>query len=210
MNRPAPARGDWVGPWFDSPRFATLRHRRPLERIGKSMDRTSRRDLLRLGSASLACPLLSLLQAGCKPQSSGALGEVGSAGVNTTETESGVSMKIQYLELVTPEVDATCGTYQQLYGLKFGDPELALGNARTAELPSGGLLGVRAPLRADEQPVVRPYFLVDDIEASVAEAEAAGAQIALPPMPLPGHGTCAIFVQGGNEHGLWQLEKTVS
>ncbi|MEM1422773.1 MAG: hydroxylase, partial [Planctomycetota bacterium] len=77
--------------------------------------------------------------------------------------------------------------------------------ARTAELPTGGLLGVRAPLRGTEEPIVRPYFLVDDIEAAVAEAVGAGAKIALPPMELPGHGTCAIFIQGGAEHGLWQL-----
>jgi predicted enzyme related to lactoylglutathione lyase len=51
---------------------------------------------------------------------------------------------------------------------------------------------------------VRPYWLVEDIEAAVAAAEEAGAQIALPPMELPGHGRCAIYFAGGVEHGLWQ------
>ncbi|MEM1304674.1 MAG: hydroxylase, partial [Planctomycetota bacterium] len=69
-------------------------------------------------------------------------------------------MKVQYLEIVSPEVDAICTTYEQLHGVQFGEPDAALGNARTASLPSGGLLGVRAPLRDTEQPVVRPYFLV--------------------------------------------------
>jgi len=36
-------------------------------------------------------------------------------------------------------------------------------------------------------------------------AAGAGAKIALPPMELPGHGTCAIFIQGGVERGRWQL-----
>ena len=30
------------------------------------------------------------------------------------------------------------------------------------------------------------------------------AEIAHPPMELPGHGTFAIYLQGGIHHGLWQ------
>ncbi len=114
-------------------------------------------------------------------------------------------MKIQYLEIVTPDVDAVCQTYSQVHGVTFGEPDPNLGRARTAKLASGGMLGVRAPLRDTEEPVVRPYILVEDIQAAVAIAANAGAKIALPPMDLPGHGTCAIFIQGGIESGLWQL-----
>lgn len=46
--------------------------------------------------------------------------------------------------------------------------------------------------------------LVDDINAAVEAAEKAGAMIALPPMEIPGHGTCAIYILGGVDHGLWQ------
>jgi predicted enzyme related to lactoylglutathione lyase len=56
-----------------------------------------------------------------------------------------------------------------------------------------------------EKPVVRPYILVDDIEAAVAAAAKSGAEIAVPPMKLPGHGTCAIVYQSGIESGLWQV-----
>ncbi len=68
-----------------------------------------------------------------------------------------------------------------------------------------GMLGIRGPLRDDETPVVSPCMLVEDIAASVAAAADAGAVIALPPMELPGHGKCAIVVQGGIDFGLWQL-----
>ena len=71
--------------------------------------------------------------------------------------------------------------------------------------PGGGLVGVRAPMRETEEPVVRPYWLVDDIEAAVAAAVKAGGEIAHPPMEIPGHGTFAIYIQGGIHHGLWQL-----
>ncbi len=66
-------------------------------------------------------------------------------------------MKTQYLEIVTPEVDATCATLEKLHGVSFSAPE------------------------------------------------AAGGEIAHPPMEIPGHGRFAIFIQGGIHHGLWQV-----
>jgi predicted enzyme related to lactoylglutathione lyase len=113
--------------------------------------------------------------------------------------------RVHYLEIVTPDVDAVVAGYEAANGLEFGEPDAGLGGARTAPLPGGGLVGVRAPLRSNEEPVVRPYWLVDDIEAAVAAAEAAGAQIAHPPLLIPGHGTFAIYFLGGVQHGLWQV-----
>jgi len=114
-------------------------------------------------------------------------------------------MKVQYLEIVTKEVDAVCAAYASSLSLQFGKPDPGLGGARTASLADGGLVGVRAPLRTNEDPVVRPYWLVADIEAAVAAVVQAGGTIAVPPMEIPGHGTFAIYLQGGNDHGLWQL-----
>ena len=114
-------------------------------------------------------------------------------------------MQIQYLEIVTPDVDAVCQTYSISYGVTFSDADPNLGGARTAKLAGGGVVGVRRPLRDTENPVVRPYVLVDNIQTSVDAAAEAGAQVALPPMEIPRHGTCAIVIQGGIESGLWQL-----
>src|SRR5688572_9321031 len=113
-------------------------------------------------------------------------------------------MQIYYLEIVTRDVDTVCAVYAAANRLKFGEADAALGNARTAALSGGGLVGVRAPLRESEEPVVRPYWLVDDIESAVAAAAKAGAKVVLPPMKIPGHGTCAIYIEGEVEHGLWQ------
>lgn len=112
---------------------------------------------------------------------------------------------IQYLEIVTPEVDATCALLERVHGVSFGDPVPAFGNARTAPLNGGGQIGVRAPMRDDESPVVRPYLRVDDIEGAVEAARAAGTQVAIPPMEMPGHGKFSIYLQGGIDHGLWKL-----
>lgn len=113
-------------------------------------------------------------------------------------------MKIQYLEIVTEDVDAIVAAYSSALGVEFSEPDDGLGGARTASLAGGGLVGVRAPLREDEDPVVRPYWLVPDVDAALAAAVQAGGQTAHPPLEIPGHGTFAIYHQAGNDHGLWR------
>ena len=113
-------------------------------------------------------------------------------------------MQVEYLEIVAADVDAVCASYEKIYGVTFGAPEPGLGNARTAALDGGGQIGVRAPMHDTESPTVRPYLLVDDIQSAVDEAVAAGGELAHPPLELPGHGTFAIYIAGGVQHGLWQ------
>ena len=135
-----------------------------------------------------------------------ALGTQDSSTVKAQESEKEKTMLIQYLEVVTPDLDATCSALEELHGISFGEPVAVLGNARTATLANGGRIGVRAPMREDEEPIVRPYVLVDDIEAAVKAADAAGAEIAMPAMEIPGgHGKFAIYIQGGIQYGLWEL-----
>ena len=114
-------------------------------------------------------------------------------------------MKIHYLEIVASNVDAVCTAYEAADGVKFGSADPLLGGARTAPLPDGGSIGVRGPLRDTEQPVVRPYWLVGDIEAALHAASRQGAFVAHPALEIPGKGMFAIYIQGGVEHGLWQL-----
>ncbi|MHC4829710.1 MAG: hydroxylase, partial [Planctomycetota bacterium] len=98
-----------------------------------------------------------------------------------------------------------CKLYAETHAVKLGDPIPEFGNARAADLPNGARVGVRAPMRATETPVIRPYWLVKDIAAAVAAAKKAGATIAIGPMKMPGgQGQFAIYLQGGIEHGLWQ------
>ena len=115
------------------------------------------------------------------------------------------ALKVQYLEIVTPSVNETCDALAHAHGVVFSEPIAEFGNARTADLEGGGRIGVRAPMRDTEEPVVRPYVLVDDIEAAVKAAKMAGAEVAIPPMEIPGQGTFSIYILGGIEHGLWQL-----
>jgi len=112
-------------------------------------------------------------------------------------------MQVHYLEIVTEDVEAVCAGYAAL-DVQFGEEEAGLGGARTAPLHGGGMVGVRRPMHAAESAVVRPYWLVDDVEAAVAAAVDAGAEVAHPAMEIPGYGIFAIYIQGGIQHGLWQ------
>jgi glycerol-3-phosphate dehydrogenase len=105
-------------------------------------------------------------------------------------------VQIRFLEIVTPDLDKTCETLAAVHGVTFGEPTPELGNARTASLKGGGVISVRAPMRATESPVVRPYLLVDDIAAAVKEAEARGAVIRTR--------TRVLSAQRG-EDGLWLI-----
>lgn len=114
-------------------------------------------------------------------------------------------MHIHYLEIVSNDVDATCAALAAVHGADFAAPEAMLGNARLATLKEGGRIGVRAPMAEHDHPVVRPYLLVDDIEAASKAAEAAGAEFAMRATEIPGHGTFAIYFLGGVQYGLWQV-----
>ena len=114
-------------------------------------------------------------------------------------------MKVHYLEIVASDVDAVCAAYKAAHQVTFGSADPLLGGARTTTLPDGGSIGVRGPLRDTEEPIVRPYWLVDDIEAALAAATKQGAIVAHPPLMIPGKGTFAIYIHGGVNHGLWQL-----
>jgi predicted enzyme related to lactoylglutathione lyase len=165
----------------------------------------TRRDAL----SWMAFPFATALTLGFTPGRAGAAGvgdsaRDGRADGNHPVAHQGATTEVYYLEIVATDADATCALYSQMYGMAFGDADPSLGGARTARLANGRLLGVRMPMNEDERPVTRPYILVEDIEAAVAAAESAGAEITVPPMSIPGHGTFAIIYQSGIESGLWQ------
>ena len=130
----------------------------------------SRRDLLKSNSALAVIPVL-LSSLGCQQLESESEGRVEDkdSAQPVTKSEQGSSyetdmakVKVQYLEMVTPEMDALIAQYEKTHGVEFSEPNAAFGGARTINL-DGGLLGVRKPLRESETPVIRPYMLVDDI-----------------------------------------------
>ena len=174
------------------------------------MPRITRRNALRTGIALAIPPGMVTLITGCNQSSTDSSqqaetnDELNPKIQEPNPPAAGEAMKIQYLEIVTPEVDALCRQYSTIYDITFSEPDANFGGARTAKLDGGGLIGIRGPLRDTETPVVRPYVLVGDIKAAVESAVETGAEIAMPPMEIPGHGMFAIVIHGGIECGFWQ------
>jgi predicted enzyme related to lactoylglutathione lyase len=174
------------------------------------MLKIKRRNFLRGGVASLAAPWTAILQIGCSSNHHSRADSTNNpsgdpSAAEDKNTEKGNTMRIHYLEIVTPDVDASVALYSKIHGVFFSVADENLGGARTAKLANGGTLGIRAPMRHTETPVVRPYFLVHDIVKAVAAAAQSGAEIAMPPTEIPGRGKFAILIQGGIESGLWQV-----
>jgi predicted enzyme related to lactoylglutathione lyase len=113
-------------------------------------------------------------------------------------------MAVHYLEIVTNDVGASVALYERVHGMSFGSPDPDLGDARVATPADGPLVGIRKPLAAHEQPIVRTYVAVEDIEAAVKNAADVGAEIAYPPTSQGQRGTFSIVIHAGVEHGLWQ------
>ena len=174
------------------------------------MPTLTRRNVLRTGVALAIPPGMLTLITGCNQSSTDTSQQTESNEELNRETQesnppaAGEQMKIQYLEIVTPEVDALCRQYATIYDITFSEPDANFGGARTAKLDGGGLIGIRGPLRDTETPVVRPYVLVYDIKAAVKSAAEAGAEIAMPPTEIPEQGMFAIVIHGGIECGFWQ------
>ena len=113
-------------------------------------------------------------------------------------------MTVRYLEIVSKDVDREIEILEAQRGIKFGDPVAALGGARTAAFGNGTTIGVRAPMHDAEEAVARPYFLTETLQETLDAAVAKGAELAVPPMELPGQGTIALYFVDGIQYGLWQ------
>ncbi len=114
-------------------------------------------------------------------------------------------MKLQYLEIVSQDVDTQCAHFQKIHNVEFSAPTQTMGNARIARLNDNSLIGIRAPMHETEEPVTRPYFLCTDIETAIANLPQSGVEIMHPPLEIPGYGTFAVYKIGGVQQGLWQI-----
>ena len=179
------------------------------------MTKVTRRNVLHIGAALAVPPAIATLLSGCnqsdpktpepaEPSEDTPPAETPTQPKPPSATAEGEAMKIQYLEIVTPEMDALVDQYSKVYSITFSEPNAGFGGARTAELDGGGMIGIRGPMRESENPVVRPYVLVDDIKAAVEAAVAAGGEVAVPPMEIPEYGMFAIVINGGIDCGFWQ------
>ena len=106
--------------------YRLVRCRNTFRCVTNRMPNTDRRNMLRVGLAFVALPS-TILYLGCGPDQDLATSETEHAPGNQPKGSEEVaestakenSMQIQYLEIVTPDVDAVCQTYSKLYGVTF-------------------------------------------------------------------------------------------
>lgn len=111
---------------------------------------------------------------------------------------------LHYIELVTPDPEAARDVYAASQGWTFTGPTPELGGAYVTTLDDGTIWAIRAPMNSGEQPVVRPYLRVGDVEAAASQAESCGGTVALPPTEIAGRGRIAIVFVGSVQQGFWE------
>ena len=98
---------------------------------------------------------------------------------------------VSWHELTTPDVAAAKRFYAQVFGWQLTDQNVAGMDYTLIQVGGGSIGGLNA--RTDAPAGWQQYVTVDDIDAAVARAEAAGGQVAVPPTAIPTVGRFAVI-----------------
>jgi predicted enzyme related to lactoylglutathione lyase len=113
-----------------------------------------------------------------------------------------------WVDLSSPDVEASSAFYGSLFGWQAdaatADPEESGGYA-IFTLRGKRVAGVMPVMSPEQPPAWSTYIAVDDADATVAKAKAAGGQIVVEPMDVMQAGRMAFFVDPtGAFIGIWQ------
>ena len=104
--------------------------------------------------------------------------------------------KVVFVELVTPDLDASKHFYGGLFGWTFRDMQSGTHEYAQASLdgrPVAGIMHRRIPSGTKRQPAWIAFFGVADVDAAKATALQHGATVLFEPHTLPARGTEAVF-----------------
>ncbi len=114
-----------------------------------------------------------------------------------------------WVDLGVPDLPAVRGFYEALFGWEFEDMGEQFGHYHMITndgAPVGGAMSMLED-EADQPAAWTIYLKTDDIEKSLTDTAAAGGQVVVPAMPMPGLGSMGIvFTPGGEGLGLWQAD----
>lgn len=98
-----------------------------------------------------------------------------------------------HFELMVPDTDKTKAFYTQVFDWSFEAWEGGEGYEmiQAGAEPGGGLM--KMPEMAPH-PALNVYFLVDDVDSTMEKAKAAGANVIVPKMEIPGIGWHGMFM----------------
>lgn len=109
-----------------------------------------------------------------------------------------------WVDLMTPDADASVAFYGGLLGWTFEEPNPDFGGYRNAQLDGERVAGMMQA-QPGEPAGWSVYLQTADAEATVAKAEAAGSTVVVPAMPLQDLGSMAVVTDpGGATIGMWQ------
>lgn len=111
-----------------------------------------------------------------------------------------------WADLWTSDVEGSRKFYSELFGWEALAPSPEFGGYfmwSKEGLPVAGGMGEMGEMKADN--AWKIYFATDDIEKTVAAAEAEGAKVSVPPAAVATLGSQAVLVApDGSPFGLWQ------
>ena len=110
---------------------------------------------------------------------------------------------IVHIELSASDLTAAAKFFSDLFGWKTEHlPEMNYVSYEAPPGPGGGLSPVDGKMYNPGD--VIPYVGTDDIEATLAKAEALGGSVVLPKTEIPGFGWYGLFLDPtGNRNGLY-------
>ena len=114
-------------------------------------------------------------------------------------------------ELIVDDVDLAIGFYTDVIGWEIEEMDMAQGKyyvLKSGGEPVGGIM--KKPEGAEKMPDFwGTYITVDDVDATLEKAEAAGGKSVYPPMDVPGVGRmCAITDRSGAMVSIITYEET--
>lgn len=109
--------------------------------------------------------------------------------------------KINYLELATPDMEASKSFFTTVFGWSFTDY-----GDEYADCPDGGIMigFFKGSLNSrQETGGALITFFSNDLETTLAKVESAGGKIVRPIFPFPGGRRFQFLEPGGNEFAVW-------
>lgn len=116
-----------------------------------------------------------------------------------------MSNRVVHFEIPCNEPEQSMAFFKEVFQWtfeKFGKEEYWI--AKTGDDNTPGINGALMKKRDPNQPMTNSIAVVN-IDETIKSIDAAGGQVVVPKMPIPGTGWMAFFKDpDGNIHGLWQ------
>lgn len=109
-----------------------------------------------------------------------------------------------WIDIGTPDPDATATFYGQLFGWQVDDPDPEYGGYRTARVGGRSVAGI-GQAQSDGTPWWTTYISVEDADATAKLVRDAGGQVLVEPFDIASFGRMAVFTDpGGATFSVWQ------